>query len=69
MTLTPVEARDRVIALLSPDHPMPETDLYRLLREELDREEIKTAVATCLMRNEIRWVAFQGYCRGGRPGA
>ncbi len=69
MSLTPVEARDRVIALLSPTTPTSETDLYLLLREDLSRDEIKAAVSECLFRNEIRWVAFQGYCRGGRPGA
>ena len=30
-------------------------------------EELKDVLARLQIRNEIRWVAFEGWCRGGRP--
>jgi hypothetical protein len=36
-----------------------------LRRYSLD--EIQSQLSEMLIRNEIRWVAFRGYTRGGRP--
>ena len=30
-------------------------------------EDVQQAVNTLHARNDVRWVAFQGWCKGGRP--
>lgn len=63
------EGRACVISVLDPTLPTGEKELYRLLAAKgMEREEIEVTINECHMRNEIRWVAFSGYCRGGRPG-
>lgn len=58
----------RVVSLLSETHPTSESDLLGLLYGEgLTREQALEAIALAQARNEIRWVAFQGWCKGGRP--
>jgi hypothetical protein len=65
------DVKRKLLACLDTDVPTPEAVLYeRLARPPLaitDEEEARAIVQTALADNEIRWVAFTGYLRGGRP--
>jgi SOS response regulatory protein OraA/RecX len=68
MTTSTEEGRARVASMLSVTEPTTEKDLFRKLIEAgMESEEIVVTINECHMRNEIRWVAFQGWCLGGRP--
>lgn len=58
---------DLVVSLLSPTQPTPESELYSLLRDRMDGPRIERAVNEAQSQNLIRWVAFSGWCRDGRP--
>lgn len=57
-----------VVSLLSADHPTSESTLYGLLKGMgWSRDQMERAVNEAQAKNEIRWVAFRGWLRGGRP--
>lgn len=59
---------DRVVSLLSTTHPTTEAQLLEWLRGEgLDTDRAKRATNEAHARNLIRWVAFRGWLKGGRP--
>lgn len=61
-------AREAVLVLLDAETPMKESELLALGKASgFKSAEIKDATAVLHNRNEIRWVAFHGYCLGGRP--
>jgi hypothetical protein len=58
----------RVLELLSAREPMSEEMLSRLLNVDgMSEERISNAVNTAHAQNRIRWVAFEGWLKGGRP--
>lgn len=66
MTLN--EDIERVLELLSKREPMPEETLSRLLNVDgMSEARISNAVNTAHAQNRIRWVAFEGWLKGGRP--
>lgn len=59
---------DRVVYALSPTQPRSEQDLKTvLLQQGMGETRIEIAVSEAHHRNLIRWVAFAGWLRGGRP--
>lgn len=70
--MTSTEERQKVFACLNDDEPTPEALMYeRLAREPNaieDREEANRVISEAVIDNEIRWVAFHGWMKGGRPG-
>lgn len=57
-----------VTGILSPTAPTSESNLTRLLTSNgWDQDRIQAAVNEAQSRNLIRWVAFEGWCKGGRP--
>lgn len=62
------EERGLVTSLLSPDYPTGESELMGLLAQDgLTLDEAKRTLDGLMADGDIRWVAFRGYCRGGRP--
>lgn len=62
-------ATELVVCMLSPTHPTSESELVGLLRDAYgwSGQTIEHVVNEAQAENVIRWVAFGGWCRGGRP--
>jgi hypothetical protein len=63
-------ARKKLLACLNDDSPTPERLLYERLQRgpnPMTEEGARATISVALIDNVIRWVAFSGYVRGGRP--
>lgn len=66
-----IECQRVVLAILSPTEPLSEASI----REEVDNgclrewslDDVVYVINSLHGRNKIRWVAFEGWCLGGRP--
>lgn len=57
-----------VLRTLDEVEPCLEYDLRRIGQSQgIHPEDLADAVNLLLSDNAIRWVAFRGYCKGGRP--
>ena len=58
-----------ILTTLKRDEPTSENDLTIALQRHglYDDNLKKRAVSTLHDQNKIRWVAFRGWCFGGRP--
>lgn len=66
--MTRGELQQQVLKALSFEKPTQEWALRMLFAKQgVAGEDVKRALDTLHSRNEIRWVAFSGWCRGGRP--
>ena len=63
--------RNIILNMLSDTEPMSESAIARergvgILRK-YSEDSVKAELDFLLSKNKIRWVAFRGYCKGGRP--
>lgn len=65
----PLPLERAVLALIPDKGTITESKLLHLAMVETraSAEEVKAAVSELHYRNEIRWVAFSGWAKGGRP--
>lgn len=71
MVILTDELRNQVVGMLSFTKPMGEVtvraEIYRGCLRGYSEEQVKDVLDDLHYRNEIRWVAFEGWLRGGRP--
>jgi len=69
--VTNAEERQKILACLNDEEPTSEALLYERLQRGpnaiTNRETQRRVINDAHTDNAIRWVAFQGWMKGGRP--